>query len=138
MFAVVRVRSSVNASPNIKTTLRLLKLSRPNHCVVYRKDKSIEGMLHSVDRLVTWGEIDETTLEKLIFKRGRMPGNKRVEKKDAKEIAKKIREGKETDVKRVFRLNPPSGGYKSVLEFYPKGALGNRGKEINELLKRMI
>jgi large subunit ribosomal protein L30 len=138
MFAVVRVRSTVNASPDIKTTLRLLKLSRPNHCVVYRKDKSIEGMLHSVDRLVTWGEIDEPTLEKLIFKRGRMPGDKRVEKKDAKGIAKNLRDGKEVAIKNVFRLNPPSGGYKSVLEFYPKGALGNRGKEINSLLKRMI
>jgi len=38
----------------------------------------------------------------------------------------------------VFRLTPPSKGFKSIKEHYPKGDLGYRGKEINELLKRMI
>jgi large subunit ribosomal protein L30 len=41
-------------------------------------------------------------------------------------------------LKPVFRLTPPSKGFKSVKEAYPKGDLGYRGKEINELMGRMI
>jgi large subunit ribosomal protein L30 len=95
-------------------------------------------MLHVIENLVTWGEINGETLEKLIYKRGRMPGDRKIEKKDAKALAKKISEKKETEVKNVFRLNPPSGGFKSVKLSFPKGAAGNRGDKINELLKRMI
>ena len=138
MIAAIRVRGSVNLSPNNKRTLELLKLSRPNHCVIYQNNKSVEGMLKEVDKYVTWGQVSEETLEKLVYKRGRFPGDKRVEKKDAKALAKKLTEKKETGLKNVFRLNPPSHGYKSVLEMYPKGACGNRGDKINELLKRMI
>lgn len=137
MLAIVRIRGSVNAIPDSLHTLKLLKLTRPNHCVVYPKEKSIEGMLHAVDKFVTWGEITDTTLEKMVFKRGRLPGDKRVEKKDAKSIAKKIKERK-AEIKSVFRLSPPSGGFKAVREFYPKGDAGYRGEKINDLLKRMI
>ena len=137
MLAVVRVRGSVNSDFNDRNTLRLLKLTRQNHCVIFPKNKSIEGMLASVSKYVTWGEIGDETLEKLVYKRGRHPGNLRVEKKDVKAIAKKIKERK-ADIKSVFRLNPPSGGYKPVKEFFPKGAAGYRGEKINELLKRMI
>jgi large subunit ribosomal protein L30 len=138
MLAVVRVRGSVNLSPKAKETLKFLKLSRPNHCVLYPKEKSIEGMLNVVHNLVTWGEINNETLEKMIYKRGRMLGDKRVEKKDAKVIAKKISEKKESEIKNVFRLSPPSGGYKPVKLSFPKGASGNRGEKINDLLKRML
>ena len=44
----------------------------------------------------------------------------------------------EAGIMPVFRLNPPSKGYKSVRKFFPKGDLGYRGEKINELLKRMI
>ncbi|MCX6818998.1 MAG: uL30 family ribosomal protein [Candidatus Aenigmarchaeota archaeon] len=40
--------------------------------------------------------------------------------------------------KRTVKLKPPKGGLKSVRRFYPKGDLGYRGKEINELIKKMI
>jgi len=137
MLAIVRIRGSVNARPDSLHTLKLLKLTRPNHCVVYPKEKSIEGMLHAVDKFVTWGEITDETMEKMIYKRGRLPGDKRVEKKDAKAIAKKIKD-KKAEIKPVFRLSPPSGGFRSVKEFYPRGDAGNRGEKINDLLKRMI
>ena len=137
MLAIVRIRGSVNARPDSLHTLKLLKLTRPNHCVVYPKEKSIEGMLHAVDKFVTWGEITDETMEKMIYKRGRLPGDKRIEKKDAKAIAKKIKD-KKAEIKPVFRLSPPSGGFKSVKEFYPRGDAGNRGEKINDLLKRMI
>lgn len=138
MYAVIRVRGSVNVEHDAKKTMKLLKLTRPNHCVVYPEEKSIEGMFNAVDSYVTWGKIDQETLEKLVYKRGRMPGNKKVEKKYAKGIAKNIGDKKESKIKDVFRLSPPSGGYKSVKKFFPKGAVGSRGDKINELLKRML
>jgi large subunit ribosomal protein L30 len=138
MFAIVRIRGSVNLTPDSRKTLELLKLSRPNHCVIFQKNKTIIGMLRSVDNIVTWGEISEQMLEKLIYKRGRTAGDKRVEKKYAKAIAEKIAEKKEAGIKDVFRLSPPSGGYKSVKEFFPKGAMGYRRDKMDQLLKRMI
>lgn len=138
MLAVVRIRGTVNLVPKAKQTLKFLKLSRPNHCVIYPKEKSIEGMLRAVENLVTWGEINKETLEKLVYKRGRMPGDKKLEKKDAKEAAKSIADKKKTKIKNVFRLSPPSGGYKSIKRSFPKGASGYRGEKINDLLKRMI
>ena len=137
MLAVIRVRGSVNESADVRKTFDLLKLTRTNQCVLHNKEKSIEGMLNVVQRFITWGEINDETLEKMIYKRGRMPGDERVEKKDAKAIAKQVKE-KKAKIKPVFRLGPPSGGHKSTKLHFPKGALGNRGDKINELLKRMI
>ena len=58
------------------------------------------------------------------------------------ELAEKLEKGevdlRDTPFSPVFRLRPPSKGFRSVKEFYPKGDLGYRGKEINDLLRRMI
>ena len=40
--------------------------------------------------------------------------------------------------KKTIGLKPPKHGHKSIRKFYPKGDLGYRGNEINELIKRMI
>lgn len=40
--------------------------------------------------------------------------------------------------KKVFRLNPPKKGLRSIKLRYPKGDLGYRGKEIDDLIKRMM
>jgi len=45
------------------------------------------------------------------------------------------------ELKHMFRLNPPTGGHerKGIKKPYALGgALGYRGKEINELIGRMI
>jgi len=141
LYAVVRVRGPVNVKKDIEDTLEFLRLNRVNHCVLVPNDKSHSGMLHKAEECITWGEINQTTLEKLLFKRGSLDGS-RIEKVKVGELAKKIisagRITKDSGLEPVFRLNPPSKGYKAIRRFYPKGALGYRGEEINELLKRMI
>ena len=139
LYAVIRVRGPVNVRKDIEDTLKMLRLDRVNHCVLVPSNPTYQGMLHKAEECITWGEISKQTLEKLIFKRGLISGSK-VEKKGAAELAKKVIANgiKETDIKPVFRLNPPSRGYRAVRSFYPKGALGCRGGKINELLKRMI
>ncbi len=141
LFAVIRVRGPVNVRKDTEDTLEMLRLDRVNHCVLVPNDPSHSGMLHKAEECVTWGEINQTTLEKLLLKRGSLD-SKTVEKAKAGELAKKIfsagKIAKDAKLNPVFRLSPPSKGYKSIRRFYPKGALGYRGEKINELLKRMI
>jgi large subunit ribosomal protein L30 len=111
-------------------------------------------MIEKVKDFVTYGEIDKSMLVILLKKRLRMKGNgnKRVSEDDLKkftgfnsfeEFAEALINGKIV-LKQFkvfhpfFRLRPPSKGLKSIKEHWPKGDLGYRGKDINELLKRMI
>ncbi len=141
MYAVIRIRGRLNVRKEIQDTLKMLRLNRKMHCVLIREEDSLKGMLKKVKDYVTWGEIDDETLKLLLERRGRKKGDVRLKKEEVKEIFEKIKsEGKIPKVlKPVFRLRPPSKGFKkSIKQPYPKGELGYRGKEINKLLKRMI
>lgn len=141
MFAVIRIRGSVKMDKRIADTLNMLRLNRTNHCVLVPENPTFEGMLKKTKSWLTWGQIDPLTLERLVFKRGRLEGNKKVDQKVSKEIAKKIIKNQSLNglkIKPIFRLSPPSKGHKSVKLSYPRGALGPRGEKINELIKRMI
>jgi len=142
MYAVIRLKGLVKIREDFRDTLKMLRLNRKMHCVLLKEDDDIvKGMLFKVKDRVTWGEIDDTVLKSLIEKRGRKPGNQRLTKEEAEEIFKKTKENQKVPetIKPVFRLTPPSKGFKhSIKQHYPKGELGYRGKEINELLKRMI
>ncbi len=138
LYAVIRVRGRVNVSSKIEDTLEMLRLGRVNHCIVVPNSPSYNGMLHKSEECITWGEISEDTMEKLLYKRGSMKGRK-IGKEKAGELAKKIlSDPKGAEVELFFRLSPPSKGYKAIRLPYPRGALGYRGDKINDLLKRMI
>ncbi len=143
LLAVIRLRGSISVSVGVKDTLSMLRLFRVNHCMLVPGNPDFTGMLKRAKEYITWGEINPETLEKLIFKRGRVSGNKKLNKKDAKKLAEKILKSKsikrdQASLNPVFRLSPPSKGYKSVKRHFPKGDLGYRGERINSLLKRMI
>lgn len=84
-YAVVRVRGSVGVRRDIADTLKMLRLHRVNHCVVVPEEK-FKGMIQKAKDYVTYGEINKETLIKLILKRGRLPGNKRVDEEKIKEL----------------------------------------------------
>ena len=141
MYAVIRIRGSIDLKKDIKDTLTMLRLHRKMHCVLVKESESTKGMLQKVRSFITWGEIDDEVLKALIKKRGRKLGDKRLTEQEAEEIFKKIKENQKVpeEIKPVFRLTPPSKGFKkSIKQHYPEGELGYRGIEINELLKRMI
>ncbi len=141
LLAVVRIRGNPDLKREARDAFRMLRLTRVNHCVLIPDSPSFSGMLAGVKHFITYGEINKETLEKLVFKRGRLAGDKKIEKSRAKEIAEKIwkeKSVKSSGLKPVFRLNPPSKGYKSIKSLYPKGDAGYRGDKINLLLKRMI
>ncbi|AEH06764.1 50S ribosomal protein L30 [Methanothermococcus okinawensis] len=152
-YAVVRVRGSVGVRGDIADTLKMLRLHRVNHCVIVPNTETYKGMINKVKDYITYGEIDKDTLVKLILKRGRLPGNKRLNEEKVKELmdlsveelAEKIVNDeillKNTPLKPVFRLHPPRKGYDKAgikRPFSVGGALGYRGDEINTLLEKMM
>jgi len=153
MFAVVRVRGLINLKPDIKKTLQLLNLTRVNHCVLLEDSKIVRGMLQVVKDYVTWGEIEESTIVKLIQARGKLIGDKELTEEYVKSatsfknfeklsealVKNNIKYKDIPDVKPIFRLHPPRKGYEGIKRsFTNKGALGYRGKEINKLIDRMV
>jgi len=153
VYAVIRVRGTVNIKPTIKKTLELLNLTRANHCVLVDENPSAKGMLQVAKDYVTWGEINTETLVKLLEARGRLIGDKPLTDtyvqsatsfKTMDAMAKAIINQKFIykelpEVKPIFRLNPPLKGFEGIKRsFANKGALGYRGDEINHILERML
>jgi len=154
LIAVIRLKGKINLKKNIEATLRMLRLNKRHHCIILPPNKSIVGMIESIQPYITYGEINEKTLAYLLLKRGRLAGNKRLTPEYIKEKIGKTAEQFATDIieskshikdlpgmKPVFRLKPPSKGLeeKGIKKPYSLGgACGYRGKNINELLMRMI
>jgi len=153
VFAAVRIRGIVNVKPDIKRTLQLFRLTRSNHCVLLEENASIKGMLQIAKDYITWGEIDREVLSKLMDTRGKLEGNVDITEDYVKsatpynnfeKLSQAIMDNKFkykdiSNVKPIFRLNPPKKGYEGIKRsFVNKGALGYRGKDINRLLERMI
>lgn len=153
VYAVIRVRGTVNVRHDIKKTLQMLRLHRVNHCVIVEENETFKGMLQKAKDYITWGELDKDTLVELIRKRGRLIGDRPVDDeyiksstpyKSVEEFAEAIIDGKIRyrdlpDIKPVFRLSPPRKGYEGIKRAYSVGgALGYRGKDINDLIKRMM
>jgi len=139
MFAVVRIRGSVNVSDDIEDTLNMLNLKSPNNCVVIPETKQYLGMLRKAKDRITWGNVDKKTLSKLLEKRSKIPKEKlkEMKMKNLNDLSDALIKNK-IKLKLIFRLNPPMHGFKSTRLPYPKGDLGFRGEKINELLERMI
>ncbi|MDR1404323.1 MAG: 50S ribosomal protein L30 [Candidatus Methanoplasma sp.] len=152
-YAVVRVRGQPDVNKDIKYTMELLGLTRVNHCVVVPENSSTKGMLQMVKDYCTWGEIDGETLSAMIKTRGKTAGDRditedylreKTEFGSVEELAKAMIESDYRmrdmeDAKPVFRLHPPIKGYEgNKRSFANGGALGYRGKEINDLINRML
>jgi large subunit ribosomal protein L30 len=153
VYAVIRIRGTINVNPDIKKTLQLLRLNRANHCVLLEENMVYKGMLHMVKDYTTWGEINEETLTKLISSRGRLMGDKPLTDEylkaatpyaTIKKLSEAILENKMKykeipEVKPLFRLNPPKSGYRTIKRsFVNKGSLGYRKDAINTLVARML
>ncbi len=141
LYAIIRIRGSVNARKEIEDTMEMLKLKKVNNCMLYPKNPIIGGMLKKARTYLTWGEISEKALLDLLLKRGRLAGNKKLDDKKAKEELEKLlkeKSHKNLEIKLPLRLSPPSKGYSSVKQAYPKGDYGYRKEKINELIDRMI
>jgi len=140
MIAIIRIEGKVKLKQDIEETLSRLRLKNKFSCtLIEEKNKVKMGMLKKVKDSAAFGEIENGTLIRLIEKRG-----KRIDKKEIKEpekITNEILNGKELEeigLMPFFRLHPPRGGLKSSKKQFPRGVLGNHGKEINKLIERML
>ncbi len=70
-YAVIRLRGKHDLRVSVEDTLHMLHLTRQNHCVIVPQDPTHQGMLKVVKDFVTWGEVDDQTLAKVLLRRGR-------------------------------------------------------------------
>jgi len=130
-----------------------MRLHKINHLSLLPENDSAKGMLNKAQSHVTFGEIDEDTLTKLLKKKARLMGEKKLDDaffkaqkiKSFEELAKLLLEGKtelkKLGIKPVFRLKPPSKGYEKEgikKPFKVGGVSGYRASEMNALIKKMI
>lgn len=154
MLCAIRLRGTVGVHPEIRDTLRFMRLNRVNHCVVLPERKEVEGMLRKVKDYIAWGRISRETFRELLRSRGRILGNRRLTddwvKQHTKfesidELADAVWDGKiklrdVPELKPFFRLHPPKGGLGrkgKKKDASQGGALGFH-KNLDELLLRMI
>lgn len=158
LYAIIRIRGTVDVRPDVEATLRMLRLHRRYTASIYHSNlPGIEGMLHKVKDWATWGEVDVETLADLIRRRGRLVGDRPITDLwvaenlkipgGIEELAKKLVNGEvhyhklePYGVKPFFRLHPPRGGFKGSIKKHYKagGELGYRGEMVNDLLRRML
>ncbi|MEW6592449.1 MAG: 50S ribosomal protein L30 [Candidatus Hadarchaeota archaeon] len=151
-LAVIRLRSGINANQDVGDTMKILGLTRANHCILVDDTDPILGMLQKSKDYITWGEATPQTIEHLLKRWGRLSGDKRLTDDEVKskssfqsikELADAIGSGKAAvsslpGLKKVFRLHPPRKGFKSTKRpFKDFGDLGYRGEKINDLIMRM-
>jgi large subunit ribosomal protein L30 len=99
-------------------------------------------MITKVKDYVAYGPVDEQMIFRLLLKRGRKGRSSLREvmkEADIKKAAAEISSGKKTKdfANPVFRLRPPSRGYKDIKRAYPEGDLGKRDDMVS-LLSRMV
>jgi len=152
-FAVVRLRGKTDLARPVDDTLRMLHLTRQNHCVIVPEDPTVRGMLQLVKDHVTWGEVDGEVLAKLLLRRGRAVGDRPIDDvfvkghsrfKSIWDLSQAVAKGdaslrEVTDLRPVLRLHPAVRGLRGIKRGYHDGGdLGYRGPAINALLQRMI
>lgn len=156
LFFAVRIRGAPGMRGKLLDTLKMLRMHKVNHGVLIWGTPSYKGMLVKCKDYISYGEIDEKTLIRLLRVRGKVEGNKSLTEehiknltnyKNFKELAKALKNGeiqyKEKDIlkiKPVFRLHPPKKGHRGTIKkhYNEGGTLGNVGIYINELIYKML
>lgn len=141
-LAAIRIRGVRDIAPRIRKTLELLRLEKPNNCILVEDTKQNVGMLEHAKDYITFGPVDEATILSLLQKRARKGSSmlrSSMKEEELKKAAKEIFAGKKTSeyANPVFRMRPPSKGYRDIKVKYPAGELGKRG-DMSPLLKRMM
>jgi large subunit ribosomal protein L30 len=152
-IVAIKVRGTISAHKDTRDTLTMLRLDNTNHAVIIDNRPAFKGMLQQIHSYVTWGEPNKDTIALLLKKRGKLKGGKKITDDYAKKIGYKsvddladaisnckVDYWKLEDIQPLFRLHPPSKGYKGKVKraFQAGGEAGYRGEAINDLILRMI
>ena len=152
-YVVVKIRGTVSAQKEVRETLLFLHLTHTNHAILVDSRASYKGMLQRVNNYVTWGEPTKETVLMMLQKRAKLAGDKKLTEEYVKKIGYKSLDDlaeaivtckaefqKLPDVQPLFKLHPPSKGYKGKTKkgFKAGGEAGYRGEAINNLVQRMV
>ena len=131
----------------------MLRITQTNHATLIDNRPAYLGMLNTTRNYISWGEASKETIQILLKKAARLIGNKKlgdeyaqkIGYKSVEELAEaiygcKVEYTKLPSIKPLFRLHPPSKGFKGKTKksYAMGGETGYRGDAINELLKRML
>jgi len=150
MYAVVRIRGDVRVRPEIKDTMKMLRLHSVNHCVIIDETVHYKGMVRKAKDYVAWGIADAESLANLLSLRGRLEGGERLTQEymdgcelgSISDFAKKVCNGdaKLSDIpklKPVFRLHPPRKGHRGIKKTVVEGGELGFHEDIGTLIKKM-
>lgn len=140
-IVVVRVRGRVRLLTKIKDTLDMIRLYKKNYCVLLENTPANKGMVQKAKDFITWGIADDKLVEELFEKRGRLYNGPLTDSKKKIEYKGRYVEYNGKKYSKFFALNPPRGGFgrKGIKRtFAASGAVGDRGKDINEFVRKMI
>ncbi len=138
-IAVIRIRGKSGMKRTALLTLDMLRLYRPNYCVVVNDTPSMRGMVMKVKDYVTFGTISDALFAELVEKRGEIFTGREGDSKGL--IKYKSLEFNGKKYKPFFRLHPPVKGHgrKGIkLPFSQGGVLGDRADKIKDLIGRML
>ncbi len=154
VVCIIRIRGAHGMNRKILNTLHLMNLYSVNSATIIKTDSSTRGMLQKAKDYIAFGPVSEESIKNLLKKRALLRGNKPLSDdhirfatvyKSVSDLAKAIYEGKIRlkeikDLKPIFRLHPPLGGFKGGIKkpIGAGGSLGNVGDKINSYLKKMI
>lgn len=139
-LVAIRIRGKINLNHAIITTLQNLNLHKQNWCVIIENTKSNMGMLNKVKDFITYGEIEDSIVDKLYKQKGELYIGRITDSKN-KIKYKRYSEYNGKKYKKYFRLNPPKGGFEKKgikIPFKKGGVLGYRADKIIDLINKMI
>lgn len=150
-LAVIRIKGKTELDKRVEDTLRMLNLTRINHCSLVNDGDVYSGMLAMTKDCITWGDVDADDIALLLGSRAEMMGDEKLTDSYIKKTTKhgSIAEFSKAFVafeaelddipglKPFFRLHPPRKGHEGIKRTFKQGgALGFRG-DIKKLLYKM-
>jgi len=157
---VVRIRGIIGIAPKARKILQLFRLRQIHNAVFVKLNKATINMLRLIEPYIMYGPPTLKTIKELVYKRGfgkvnkqRIPisDNNTVEevlgKHDIICVEDLIHEittvgphfKEAANFLWPFKLSSPTGGYKKKLLHYNEGGdAGNRGEDINQMIRKMI
>jgi 60S ribosomal protein uL30 len=159
---VIRIRGIIGVSPKAKKVMQLFRLRQIHNATLVRLNEATIRMLRLIEPYVTYGIPTRATIEKLVYKRGFGKINKqRIPIADNSVIKEGLGEyginccadliheivtvgpnfKQANNFLWPFKLSSPKGGFSrktKLLHFLEGGEAGNRGEEINKLVKKML
>jgi len=120
LMGVVLIRGLHDLSPDVRLSLKSLRLLRKHTLAIFPESDSFKGIVSRLKDYAAYSNISKSILEEVNSKRKNLSTDSKIAS---------------------FRLSPPKGGFKGTIK-KPKtnhGALGKwKQEDFEKLIKRMI